>query len=169
MNDKGGRNFPRAQIYLAQADLDFWTDEAKGTNDMMKSIIAGTRKQLLPNRDRIVFVKEGQEVLPGIQAMATPGHTVGHTSYMITSEGKTMCNIADVVHHPVLSTEKPRGHFTFDTDGNQAVETRLRMFDMLAAQKIPMLAYHFPWPGIGHLAKQGDAYRYIASPMQTAL
>ncbi len=43
------------------------------------------------------------------------------------------------------------------------------MFDMLAAQRIPILSYHFPWPGVGYLAKQGDGYRYFAAPMQTAL
>jgi glyoxylase-like metal-dependent hydrolase (beta-lactamase superfamily II) len=169
MTAKGTRNFPAAQIYLTHADLDFWTDEAKGTNDMMKSIVAGTRKQLLPNRDRIVFVKDGQEILPGIQAVATPGHTVGHTSYMISSQGKTVCNIGDVVHHYLVSTEKPRVEFAFDTDGKQAVATRLRTLDMLAAQKIPVLAYHFPWPGVGHVAKQSDAYRYIPEPMQVVL
>lgn len=169
MTNEGARNFPNAQIYMAQADFDFWTDEAKLSNDAIKTFIEGTRKQLLPNRDRIVFIKDSQEVLPGIQALATPGHTVGHTAFLLTSRGKTVCNLGDVAAHHVLSVEKPRLQFAFDTDGKQAVETRLRVFDMLAAQKIPTLAYHFPWPGIGYLAKQGDAYRYIAQPMQTAL
>jgi len=169
LNDKGKPNFPAAQIHMFQADFDFWTDESKGTNDMMKSIVAGTRKQLLPLRDRIVFLKDGQEVLPGVQTMATPGHTVGHASFMITSAGKSLCNIGDVVHHYAVSTEKPRAQFAFDTDGKQGVETRLRMLDMLASQKIPMLAYHFPWPGLGRVAQQGDAYRFIPQPMQMAL
>jgi glyoxylase-like metal-dependent hydrolase (beta-lactamase superfamily II) len=169
MTDKGARNFPKAQIYIAQAEFDFWTDESKGVNDLMKSLIANTRKQLLPNRDRLVFIKDQEEILPGIQVIATPGHTVGHSSYMITSQGKTFCNIGDVVHQYLVATEKPRVEFAFDTDGKQAVETRLRMFDMLATRKIPMVAYHAPWPGVGHLAKQGDAYRYIASPMQVVL
>ena len=54
-------------------------------------MIEGARKNLRSNRERIVFVKDGQEFLPGIQAMAAPGHTVGHTAYMITSQGKTLC------------------------------------------------------------------------------
>ncbi|MEA2975986.1 MAG: hypothetical protein QOF19_1506 [Alphaproteobacteria bacterium] len=169
MTEKGGRNFPKAQIYIAQADFDFWTDEAKLSIDAIKNFVAGTRKQLLPNRDRLIYIKDGQEILPGIQAMAAPGHTVGHTMYMIASQGKSLCYVGDVAHHPVVATQTPRLPFLFDTDGNQAVETRLRVFDMLVAQRIPFLAYHFPWPGIGHLAAQGDAYRYFPAPMQMAL
>jgi glyoxylase-like metal-dependent hydrolase (beta-lactamase superfamily II) len=169
MNDDGSRVFPNAQIYIAEADVAFWTDESKGTDDMMKSFIAGTRKQLLPNRDRMVFVKDGQEFLPGIHAIATPGHTVGHMSYMITSQGKSLCNTGDVAHHHLVATERPRAQFMFDTDGAQAVASRIRVFDMLAAQRIPLITYHFPWPGIGHVGKHGDAYRYFPSPMQMVL
>jgi len=165
----GGPTFPNAQIYMAQSDFDFWTDEAKLGNEMLKGFVAGARARLLPNRDRVVFIKDGQEILPGVQAMAAPGHTVGHTVYMITSQGKTMCCGGDIAHHYVVVVENPRLEFAYDTDGKQAVASRLRVFDMLAAQRIPVLPYHFPWPGIGHLAKRGDGYRYFPAPMQTAL
>lgn len=169
LGENGAVNFPNAQIYMAQADFDFWTDEAKLSVDAIKAFVDGTRKQLLPNRERIVFFKDGQEFLPGIQAMAAPGHTVGHTVFMITSQGKTLCNAGDIAHHHILAPERPRLEFAYDTDGRQAVASRLKVFDMLAAQRIPLLAYHFPWPGLGHLAKRGDAYRYYPTPMQTAL
>ncbi len=169
MADDGARNFPNAQIYMAQADFDFWTDEGKLANDAIKAFIAGARKQLLPNRDRMVFVKDGQEFLPGVQAMSAPGHTVGHTVYMIASQGKTMCNAGDIAHHHVVVVESPRLEFAYDTDGKQAVSSRLRVFGMLAARRIPFIAYHFPWPGMGYLAKQGDGYRYFPALMQTVL
>jgi glyoxylase-like metal-dependent hydrolase (beta-lactamase superfamily II) len=167
--DGGAPTFPNAQIYMTQSDFEFWTDEAKLSNEMLKGFIAGARARLLPIRDRVVFIKDGQEFLPGVQAMAAPGHTVGHTVYMITSQGKTMCCGGDIAHHHVVVVENPRLAFAYDTDGNQAVASRLRVFDMLAAQRVPVLPYHFPWPGIGYLAKQGDGYRYFPAPMQTAL
>ena len=168
--DSGGRNFPNAQIYMSQADFDFWTDAANGRgSDLAKQQVDGARKHLLPNRERIAFIKDGQEFLPGIQVIATPGHTVGHLSYMVTSQGKSLCVAGDIAHHHAVSTQYPRAPMAFDTAGQQAVATRIRMFDMLAAQRVPLLAYHFPWPGIGFIAKQGDAYRYVASPLQTAL
>ena len=170
--DDGVPHFINAQIYVAQADLEFWTDESKiggPAADMMKAMIGGTRKQLLPLRDRVQFVKDGQEVIPGIQAMAAPGHTVGHTVYIITSEGKTLVNAGDSAHHHVLVTENPRLKFVFDTDGDQAVASRLRVFDMLTKDRVPFVTYHFPWPGLGHLAKAGDGYRYVPASLQTVL
>jgi glyoxylase-like metal-dependent hydrolase (beta-lactamase superfamily II) len=169
MGDDGSRNFPNAQIYISQADFDFWTDEAKlAMKDppYMKPFVEGARKNLLPNRDRLVFIKDGQEFLPGIQAMSAPGHTVGHTIYMITSDGKSLAAIGDLTHHQVILLEKPRIEFAYDTDSKQSANTRVRVLDMLASNRIPLIAYHFPWPGVGHVAKQGDGFRYFAAPLQ---
>jgi hypothetical protein len=57
----------------------------------------------------------------------------------------------------------------FDTDPKQGIETRIKVTDMLAAQRMPVLVYHLPWPGVGHFAKQGDGFRYVAEPMQFVL
>lgn len=168
MADDGSRNFPNAQIYMSQADFDYWTDEAKlAIKDppFMKGFIEGARKNLLPNRDRMIFFKDGQEFLPGIQAMSAPGHTIGHSIFMITSDGKTMAAIGDLTHHHVLLLEKPRIEFAFDTDPKQSADSRVRVLDMLAAQRIPLIAYHFPWPGIGNVAKQGEGFRFYPAQM----
>jgi glyoxylase-like metal-dependent hydrolase (beta-lactamase superfamily II) len=117
----------------------------------------------------MVFFKDGQEFLPGIQAMSTPGHTVGHTVFMITSDGKTLAVIGDLTHHQVLLMLRPRIEFVNDTDSKQAANTRVRVLDMLATNRIPLLAYHFPWPGLGHVAKLGDGFQYFPAPMQMVL
>ncbi len=101
--------------------------------------------------------------------MAAPGHTVGHTVYLITSQGKTLCNAGDIAHHHTMVVENPRRAFVFDTDGKQAVESRLRVFDMLASQRVPSVTYHFPWPGLGHIGKQGDSFHYFPTPLRTVL
>lgn len=164
VDTRGRRLFPNAQIYLSQADFDFWTDDKDTKKN--KDFVAHARKNLLPYRDRIVFFKDGQEFLPGITAMAAPGHTVGHTVFMIASDGKQMAYIGDLTHHQILLLEKPRTEFAYDTDPKQSAVTRVKILDMLAAQKIPMLAYHYPWPGFGYVAKQGDGFRYFAQPME---
>jgi len=168
MADDGSRHFPNAQYYITQADHDFWTDE-KNVPAQFKVFLDTARKNLTPNRDRMHFIKDGEEFLPGVQAILAPGHTVGHTIFMINSGGKSLCYIGDLAHHPVLLLERPLTEFKYDTDPKQSAQTRVKMLGMLAANRIPLLAYHFAWPGIGHVAKQGDGFRYVPEPMQMTL
>jgi glyoxylase-like metal-dependent hydrolase (beta-lactamase superfamily II) len=160
--------FPNAQIYIAQSDFDFWTDEGK-LGSAVKDFVVHARKNLMPVRDRIVFYKDGQEFLPGVQAIAAPGHTVGHTIFMISSAGKSFAFLGDLSHHPVLLLERPRMEFSYDTDPKQAAESRVKLLTMLAANKTPVMSYHFAWPGYGHVAKAGDGFRFFAEPMQMTL
>jgi glyoxylase-like metal-dependent hydrolase (beta-lactamase superfamily II) len=156
--------FPNAQYYIAQSDLDFWTDEGKA-GGALKDFIVHARKNLLPVRDRLVFFKDGQEFLPGVQAIAAPGHTVGHTIFMVTSNGKSFAYLADLTHHPILLLEKPRMQFSYDTDPAQAAATRVKLLDMIAANKVPVMAYHYAWPGLGHIAKTAEGFHYYPEAM----
>lgn len=169
IGEDGKPNFPNAQIQIAEADLAYWTDEAKLSDPALGHYIGPIRDALLPLRDRIVFLKDGQEVMPGMQALSTPGHTVGHTSFVISSQHSAIVYIGDLAHRPLLQMDNPRAEFARDTDPKQGVSARLRVFDMAASEKIPIVAYHFPWPGIGRVARNGDNYRYVAVEMQTVL
>jgi len=160
--------FPNAQFYIAQSDFEFWTDESK-LSGPLKDFVIHARKNLLPVRDRLVFFKDGQEFLPGVQAMAAPGHTVGHHIFMVTSEGKSFAFLGDLTHHAILLLERPRMEFSYDTDPKQAANTRVKMLDMIAANKIPVMSYHFAWPGYGHVVKTGEGFHYIAEPMVMTL
>src|SRR6202167_128682 len=160
--------FPNAQFYIAQSDYDFWTDEKK-LDGALKGFVTHARKNLMPIRDRLVFFKDGQEFLPGVQAMAAPGHTVGHHMFMVTSNGKSFAFLGDLTHHAVLLLEKPRMEFSYDTDPKQAADSRVKMLTMLAANKTPVMSYHFAWPGFGHVAKAGDGFHYYPEWMQMTL
>ena len=163
------RLFPNAKIYLSEDDYKFWTDAAALTTENKlkpKAFVEHARKNLLPYKDRLVFFKNEQEFLPGITALSAPGHTVGHTVFMISSEGKQAAFIGDLTHHPVLLMEKPRTEFAYDTDPKQSAATRVRLLDMFAAQRIPIMAYHFAWPGIGYVSKAGEGFRYYPKPME---
>jgi glyoxylase-like metal-dependent hydrolase (beta-lactamase superfamily II) len=168
VDESGKVLFPNAQFYIAQSDFDYWTDEGK-MGSALKDFIVHARKNLLPVRDRLVFYKDGQEVLPGVTAMAAPGHTVGHHIFMVNSDGKSFAFLGDLTHHQILLLEKPRMQFSYDTDPNQAAESRVKMLDMLAANKIPVMSYHYPWPGYGHVIKTADGFHYIAEPMNMIL
>ena len=160
--------FPNAQYYISQADFDYWTDEGK-LGSPLKDFVVHARKNLLPVRDRLVFFKDGQEFLPGVQAMAAPGHTVGHHIFMVTSNGKSFAFLGDLTHHAVLLLERPLMEFSYDTDPKQSAQSRVKMLTMLAANKVPVMSYHFAWPGYGHVAKNGDGFRYYPEPMNMLL
>ena len=157
------RNFPNAQIHTTEVDFKFWTDEARFGTPAEGSARTAI-KNLLPNKDRLNFYKDGQEIVTGITAMQTPGHTLAHSVMMISSGGKTIANIGDVAHHPILF-KHPKLEVGFDTDAKQGVASRLKLFEHLAANRTPMLVFHMAWPGIGNLAKAGDGYRYVPVPM----
>lgn len=159
----GKPNFPNAQYFIGQPDFDYWTDDSKVPSNYpaRANFLAQAKRNLLPLRERITFYRDGQEILPGITALAAPGHTVSHSIFMINQGGSQLCYIGDLAHHPVLLLERPRTQFAFDTDPVQSAESRVRMLDMLAANRVPLLAYHFAWPGIGHVVKAGDGFRYL--------
>src|SRR4051794_32540871 len=160
--------FPNAQVYIAQSDFDFWTDEGK-LGSPLKDFVIHARKNLLPVKDRLVFFKDGQEFLPGVQAISAPGHTVGHTIFTVTSNGKSFAFLGDLTHHPILLLEKPRMQFSYDTDPKQAADTRVKLLDMIASNKIPVMSYHFAWPGFGHIAKTAEGFHYYPEAMNMQL
>lgn len=167
VNKEGKLLFPNAQIYMTQIDFDFWTSDARMGTPAEGSARAA-QKNLLPHRDRIVFYKHGQDVIPGVEAMHTPGHTMGHSSFIIKSGNSSLFLTGDTVHHNIL-LENPRMQVGFDTDAAMGVDTRVKMLDMLAANRIDTLIYHMAWPGIGNVVKTSTGFRFIAKPQQVVL
>lgn len=163
----GAPNFPNARLFIGEADFAYWTDDSKipANYPARPNFLKQAQKNLLPLKDRITFYRHEQEILPGVTALAAPGHTVSHSVFMITSGAGRLCYIGDLAHHPVLLLERPRTQFAFDTDPVQSAESRVRYMDMFAANRTPILAYHFAWPGLGHVSKQGDGFRYFPEPV----
>jgi glyoxylase-like metal-dependent hydrolase (beta-lactamase superfamily II) len=168
IGETGQPNFPNARVYLAQADFDFWTDEAKASG-ALKPFVDGARANLLPLRDRTTFVADGKEVVPGVTALSAPGHTVGHTIYRVDSGRESVMFTGDISHHHVLLLKRPKLEFVYDTDPQLAARSRMRVLDMLATDRIAFVSYHFPFPGLGHVAKAGEGYVWHPSPVKTLL
>jgi glyoxylase-like metal-dependent hydrolase (beta-lactamase superfamily II) len=160
----GTHNFPNAQIFISQEDLEYWTNEGLAGTPAEGSMRAA-RKNLLPNRDRILFYSDGKEVIPGVVAMHTPGHTVGHTCFVITSASDTLYFAGDLAHHNVI-IGNPRMEDIYDTDRQLGIQTRLKTMDMLVAQRMRTLVYHLPWPGLGHFVKRGDGFHFEPEPVK---
>jgi glyoxylase-like metal-dependent hydrolase (beta-lactamase superfamily II) len=157
MGDDGEPNFPNATLFMAQAELDFWTSDPP--SERSERSLAGVRKHILPMREQIRFVRDGEEILPGVQAWLTPGHTPGHTAYLFAGG---CCLTGDVAFHDPLSYRFPEAESLFDTDRVTAVETRLRVLDRLVNERLSIVGYHQPWPGLGRVERAGVSFRYVA-------
>jgi glyoxylase-like metal-dependent hydrolase (beta-lactamase superfamily II) len=168
MSDEGKRLFPNAQIIMSKVEHDFWTDDAKiSSTGVMKLLVDSARKNLLPNKDRMVFVEEGKEAIKGVSAVSSRGHTPGHASYLISSGGQNFLFTGDAVTNTAISFGHPDWVFGFDADPGMASETRKRVLDMAVQDKLTLVGYHFAFPGIGNVAKEGDAYRFVPAAMDT--
>jgi glyoxylase-like metal-dependent hydrolase (beta-lactamase superfamily II) len=166
VDDDGNRLYPNAKIVISATDYDYWTDLSRILEaPHMKDFFGGAHYNLLPYRDRLIFVEDGKQVVPGITAHAATGHTPGHYIYAIESRDETLIIIGDVSHHQVLLLKRPRWEFKFDHDPAKAAKTRIRVFDQIARQRHAILACHFPFPGLGHLRKDADGYTWVATPM----
>ena len=97
----------------------------------------------------------------GVTAVGTPGHSIGHTSYVVSSGGKSVYVQSDVCNNIHVFAPYPDWHGFFDQDPPKAAATRRRVYDMLAAEKMPVQGYHFPFPALVHVEKSGSGYRLV--------
>lgn len=164
-NAEGRKTFPNAEVFVSKTDFDFWTDEAKVNDENMGAFVQGARKAILPYKDRLTLIEKNGEFLPGISALSFPGHTLGHTSYLIQSGGQAFLNLGDICHHYALLFPNPRWKYKWDIDADMAVQSRLKCFDMAASEKLTLLGFHFPFPGIGGIQREGQGFRYVPRHM----
>jgi glyoxylase-like metal-dependent hydrolase (beta-lactamase superfamily II) len=157
--------FPNAEILVPTVEHKFWMDDGE-----MSRASAGRMEGLFKNNRRVFSgdvlkrlktYDAGKEIVPGITAVATYGHTPGHTSHVITSGGRKLYVQADVTNVPFLFARNPGWHLMFDQDAKMAEETRRKVYDMVAAEKMPIQGFHYPFPALGHLEKDGSGYRVV--------
>jgi glyoxylase-like metal-dependent hydrolase (beta-lactamase superfamily II) len=161
--DQGKPVYPNARYVFGAAEFDFWK---KGEN--VREARKGNRelfvKRCVPLAEQSTFVKPGDDVVTGITALDAAGHSPGLLAFHIQSEGKRFVIAADAVTHYVMAIQRPDWYFDMDDVKDQAVATRKRILDMLAADRVMMTAFHMPFPGVGWIERSGAAgggYRYV--------
>jgi len=154
--------FPRAEIIVPEADTKFWlsAEVAAQAPDNAKFFFDMARSAMTPYESRTRKIAPSGPVVPGIEAIALPGHTVGHTGYMIGGGNDRLLIWGDIVHNAVLQFPRPDWTIAFDTDRPQAAASRKRAFDMAAADRIMVAGMHLPFPGLGYVERDGERYAY---------
>ena len=115
----------------------------------------------MPLKERIRPVEDGEEILPGVRAVASFGHTPGHMSLEAISEGKRLFIFGDAAGHYLLSLRFPQAYLAFDMDKAQVVRTRARLFQKVSEERSLITAYHFPWPAVGYIRREGEGYAFV--------
>lgn len=164
----GAPAFAKAEILVPSAEHKYWMDDGE------MSRAAGTRLEGAFKNVRRVFNAEiqkrvktydsGKEVVSGITAVATPGHTPGHTSFVVASGNNSVYVQSDVTNVPFLFVRNPGWHVMFDQDPNMAEATRRKVFDMAAAEKMKVQGFHYPFPSLAYIEKAGSGYREVPVP-----
>jgi glyoxylase-like metal-dependent hydrolase (beta-lactamase superfamily II) len=103
----------------------------------------------------------GKEIIPGITTIATPGHTPGHTSFIVASGSAKVLVQSDVTNIPHLFLRNPTWQVMYDVDPLKAAETRKKFYDMASAEKSLVQGFRFPFPSVGHVEKEGEQYRLV--------
>jgi glyoxylase-like metal-dependent hydrolase (beta-lactamase superfamily II) len=160
----GAPAFPNAEIKAPEPDWAFWMNDenaAKAGNDMMKGYFANTRKVLSDIAGKVTRYQWGKEVAPGVTALDASGHTPGHTAFAVASGSARLLVQSDVTNIPELFLRNPDWHVAFDVDPERAVTTRRKFYDMASAERALIAGFHFAFPSLGYVEKDGAGYRLI--------
>ena len=173
----GARAFPNATLWLDDTELRYWEGpEAEArTPPALRFVVGQARRALAPYQaaGRVRSFKPGDAGLPaGIQALASPGHTPGHTSYLIDGgDALKLLVWGDVVHYHVVQFARPSASFEADVDRARAIASRRRLLAQAARAGWWVAGAHLPFPGLGHVRAEGGAYAWVPaefSPLPAA-
>ncbi len=160
-NADGSPAFPNAEIKVPAVELAFWSDDANAAkaNGFNKAQFPNVKKMMAGLK--VTQYEGGKELAPGITSMHTPGHTPGHMSFAVASGSKHILVQTDVTNIPSMFLSHPDWHSFFDNEPAVAQATRHKVYDMAAAEKMTVVGYHFPYPCVGHVEKDGSGYRLV--------
>lgn len=157
--------YPNAEILVPAPEQKFCMDDgemSRATNERVQTNFKNIRRVFSADvMKRVKSYEWGKEVITGITAQGTPGHTAGHTSYVLASGSDAVYLQSDVTHVPFLFVRHPDWHAFYDQDGNMAEATRRKVYDMLVADKMRVQGFHYPFPSLAHVEKYGTGYREI--------
>jgi glyoxylase-like metal-dependent hydrolase (beta-lactamase superfamily II) len=159
LDDNGKLVFAKAHYFILKEEWDFWNSDTATakTPEIMVNI---ARKNLKPLQEQLTLIDDGFEVVHGIRAIATPGHTPGHIALSIASSGKQLLHISDAALYP-LHLEYPEWLPVFDMLPDKAAASKRRIFDRAAEAKALVFAHHFPpFPNLGHVVKKGEGWQW---------
>lgn len=171
VDGNGAAVFPKAELVVHEADLKFWSDDATlagATTDMDRGFVQLARSAIAAYRDRTRALSGG-DALPGVSIVPEPGHTPGHSGWLINAGADQLLIWGDIVHLPGVQFARPGAGMGFDVDGQQAIATRQRIFDMVTTDRLAVAGMHLDFPCFGHVARASEGYAFIPNVWSPSL
>lgn len=162
MTKENAQIYANTEIIVPEVEYKFWSDP--GVIDKLAEGRKGIARRVqatMPSWKNIKQVAVDKDAVPGVRAMATYGHTPGHTSFIVSSGSAQLIVLGDVTNIPAFNVKNPGWHIMFDQDAPVAEATRRRVFDKAIADKTILTGYHWGMPGAGTIAKDGNGYAVV--------
>ena len=159
--------YPNAEVLVPAVEWKFWMDDgemSRASKGRMEDLFKSNRKVFDALGRKVTPYEWNKELAPGLMPMATLGHCIGHTSFILSSGNSKIFIQSDVTNNPDLFARHPEWTANFDQDGPLAVATRRKVYDMLVADRTLVQGFHYPFPGLAHVEKDGTAYRVVPMP-----
>jgi glyoxylase-like metal-dependent hydrolase (beta-lactamase superfamily II) len=169
--------FPNATLYVSKTEADFWLPEDAPQNAAARGLIPkivsaeaipgyfqSALASLAPYQSagRVKTFADGEEFLPGIRALELPGHTPGHSGFLVESNGAQLLIWGDIVHSAAVQFPLPKAAITFDANDKKAIATRRAILIRAVREKLLIAGMHLPFPGIGHvISRDKESYEWI--------
>jgi glyoxylase-like metal-dependent hydrolase (beta-lactamase superfamily II) len=168
LDASNAKTFSAAELLIHENEVAHWrNDERREGADARQRMYFDTARQCLAQYDdQLRTIRAGQVVFPGIEAIAVPGHTPGHTAYRITSGSESLLIWGDIVHVPEVQVSRPEVGVAFDTDATVAVATRRRILDIAATDKLLVAGMHIHFPGFSYVVRSGTTYSLVPEVYQ---
>ncbi|GLR26988.1 MBL fold metallo-hydrolase [Limnobacter litoralis] len=157
--------FPNATLHIDKKDTDYWLSKEnmeKAPKDK-QGFFQGAMASVNPYADtgKLKPFDGVTEIVPGIKAIPTAGHTPGHTEYEVDSKGQKFMVWGDLIHVAAVQFANPVVTIGFDSDPKTARKAREKEFANAAKQGYLVAGSHLSFPGIGHLVKNGKGYTFL--------
>lgn len=158
--------FPNATHHLGRKEWDYWWDPSTvvSIGEDRAAFAVGAKRRMEAIEDQVAFFDGGQEILPGIAARASFGHTPGHMAFEIRNGSDSVMVVGDALGNPHVAFERPDWHSGTDQDPQTAAATRNSLLDQVSQEHMKIVGFHLPNGGIGRVEKTGSTYRFIGEP-----
>ena len=156
--------FPDATYMMGRAEWDYWwnPNTVSEIGEDRAAFAVGAKRRMEVIEDSVELFDDGAEVLPGISALASYGHTPGHMSFEVSAGSTSALVVGDAIGNHHVAFARPDWHSGADHDPAKAAPERRRLLDRLAGSDTALVGFHLPGGGIGRVEKDNDAYRFVA-------